>query len=722
MGFTANHIDPIRRDPGRTVPKFEVFDIETNNWKDFVLLGHYDGKTYSEYESVEEFLLGITNLDSQGAQPDDRTIFAHNGGVFDFSFVLQYVVKGGQQHFKIESVLPRGSGFLCVEIRRYYRFGNRLEEGPLLIFRDSLALLPFSLASLTESFKTICAKGSWDHVYDHKYRWDPRMREYLHDDNVGLYQVLEKYFNWPLIRESGVCYTVASQALKIFRTTLKSRLVGCSSNVDDFVRRAYFGGRTEIFRPYFQTSNPLYHRMLLKGKTWDKHMWSVYDRLIEKTLDKLDCWDINSLYPSSMREQEYPGRFKKWTYKYEPKSLGFWECTVDVPKGMYVPPVGTLINIDKKTKKVTRVADSSQGKYIFPTGKFQANLTTAEVEYCRSIGVKVVTGKGAVFDSAGFLFKEFIEELYSKRKNSEKDSVDSFICKLIMNSSYGRFGLNLMREQLVIDYGQDGGGESAYEFETGEVVNGVPVVFRFLREKKVIQSFTNVAIAAYVTAYSRIKMHKHYLAHQENLYYTDTDSAYVFHNPQMKSSTELGDFKYEYSGLEMCSILPKTYALSGIIGLKDKKGKMVRAKAVIKGINKEALKMRGVDVKDLFNLLEGDFKRSMIGPIDPLEFQVGSKFAKVRTAMRRGTFLYVQPGQTRVIKSRYDKRVIVKDSKGNYDTVPIHIEDGYAHNYSGGQLNIRLTNNGGKKVEFTGEAVQTGSDGNKNRNCRKGTK
>ena len=519
--------------------------------------------------------------------------------------------------------------------------------------------------------------------------------------------MLDKYFNWPLIRESGVSFTVASQALKIFRTTLKERLHGCNPYVDSFVRKAYFGGRTEIFRPYFLTKNPVYHDMMKNSETWTKEQWKIYDEEMEKNTDRLDCWDINSLYPSVMRDFEFPGKFKKWSFKYDPKSLGFWECQVTVPENLYVPPLGTLIHIDKKTKKVTRVYDSSQGKFIFPTGNFEGVWTTHEIEYARKLGCKIKTGKGAIFESAGFLFRDFINELYEKRKASAKDSVDSFICKLIMNSSYGRFGLNLLREQLVIDNGDEGGSDTAYEFETGEYVNGKPVVFRFIKEKKIIQSFTNVAIAAYVTSYARLRMHAHYMKHQDRLYYTDTDSAYIKHDPSMKSSHELGDFKYEYSGAEMCSFLPKTYALAGITGLKDKKGDLIRAKAVIKGINKEALKMRKVGVKDLHALLEGDFKRASVGPIDPLEFNVKSKFAKVRTAMRKGTFLYIQPGQKRVIKSRYDKRIIVKDKNGEYDTTPIHITDGYAHNYCGGQLNIRLDASGEiKKIELVGEAVQ----------------
>ena len=284
------------------------------------------------------------------------------------------------------------------------------------------------------------------------------------------------------------------------------------------------------------------------------------------------------------------------------------------------------------------------------------------------------------------------------RMKAEKDSVDSFICKLIMNSSYGRFGLNLERDQLVIDEGQEGVKESCYEFETGDTIDGKPVLFRFVREKKKIESFTNVAIAAWVTAHARIRMHKQYHKYQKHLYYTDTDSIFVKHDRSMPDSKLLGEFKYEYSAAEGCFLLPKTYALAGITGMKDKKGQFIRTKAVIKGINREALKMRGVSVQDLHNMLEGDFKRAHIGPIDPLIFDIEPKFAKVRTAMRKGTFLHVNPGQKRQVKAKYDKRTIFVTPEGLFDTVPVHIWDNKALNYRGGEVNVKIKNKKGKKT------------------------
>lgn len=673
--MVPNWIDPLTRKENRKIPPFSVFDIESNDWKDFVVGGYYDGENYEHYGSILEFLHFVTD------DGEDKVVYAHNGGAFDFSFVLQDIICGeGKDDFSLGSVLPRGSAFLSIEVTRIYKHKNgEVEEGAKIMFRDSLALLPFSLKSLTENFKTECAKGEWDHKNVRKTRYDPKLLSYLKADCIGLYQVLDKFFHWPLIRETGISFTIASQALKVFRSTLKDRIMGCpvyckndEFNADKFVRQSYFGGRTEVFRPYFKE----------KGK-------------------KLSCWDINSLYPSVMHGSEYPTTFKHWSHTYNPKEFGFWEATVRVPKDMYVPPLGALFSIDKKTKAVKRVADSSLGKFLFCTGEFSGVWTSIELEYAKSVGVEIVsTGKGAIFENGGFIFKDFIEMLWDMRQKAEKDSVDSFICKLLLNSCYGRFGLNLEREQLVIDEGQDGVSLSGYEFKTGRIVNGTEEVFRFVKEIQTIKSFTNVAIASWVTAQARILMHKHYIKQQETLYYTDTDSAFLEDDGKMVSSKKLGEFKYEYSAGEACFILPKAYSLADITGL-NIKGEWIKAKNVVKGINKEAIKASGINVEDFKLLMEGDFKRTTIGPT-PFEFNIAEKFSKVKTAMRKGTFLNVQPASKKVLNARYDKREIFVDKDGKYNTRPIFIENGIAVNYRDQMINVKASRGkrGKKKVEI----------------------
>lgn len=654
-----NWIDPLERKDNRAVPKFSVFDIESNNWKDFVVCGYYDGQDYVDYGSIKEFMDDVTKV-----RDDHRTIFAHNGGGFDFNFVLEFIVReGGRSDYRIDNIFSRGATFLSIEVL------NK-NTGATIVFRDSLAFLPFSLKSLTKNFKTECAKGEWDHSLQ-KDRNDPKLLEYLKADCVGLYQVLDTYFHWPLIRESGVAYTIASQALKVFRTTIDERIYGCSKTVDEFVRKGYFGGRTEVFRPYYKSKSPA---------------------------EKLSCFDINSLYPSVMRDFQYPNKFIGWSTDYDPKSFGFWEATVHVPEDMYVPPLGCLLSIDPLTKEVEHVDDSSMGKFMFPVGTFSGVWSTIEIEYAKSVGVEIIsTGAGAVFENGGYIFRNFIDELYELRMQAEKDSVDSFISKLLMNSCYGRFGLNLNRETIVQDDGMLAMSDvTPYEFETGEFIDGMPVIHRFVKMETRIDSFTNVAIAAWVTAHARIRMHRHYMKFQDRLFYSDTDSVMIRDDGKTESSKKLGEFKYEYSASEACFLLPKAYCLAGITGLFDTKGKIKETKEVIKGINSEAIKMRAPTIQDFVSLLEGDMKRAEKIPI-PMEFIIKEKISKVKTAMRHGTFLHVTGQETKKFQAKYDKREIFVDKNGDYDTRPICIKDGKALNYRDPIIKVKAKK-GKKKV------------------------
>jgi hypothetical protein len=45
------------------------------------------------------------------------------------------------------------------------------------------------------------------------------------------------------------------------------------------------------------------------------------------------------------------------------------------------------------------------------------------------------------------VFKEYVNELYKLKENSEKGSINYIIAKLLLNSLYGRFGMNPYKEK-----------------------------------------------------------------------------------------------------------------------------------------------------------------------------------------------------------------------------------------------------------------------------------
>jgi hypothetical protein len=634
------------KNESKPLKPFYVCDVESFQWMNLIVMGLTDGTQFwefgiskSDYAKTLKFhpvkhpVLSprkrpfpvyegeatkramdafFETLLSDGKSKD---IYAHFGGKFDFLFVLHHLFF--HTDFKVENMIPRGSGLLCFDVLVEMGSGETCK----LTFHDSSALLPFGLKSITKNFGVESMKTEWDHRWSLPYM-TPGMTEYNKTDCLGLHQSISKYFGQELIKRAGGAHTIAGQAMRVLRTKMDIEVYSLSPNVDKFVRKAYFGGRTEIFKPLF----------LGPGK--------------------IRCADVNSLYPTVMRDvpevgqvpREYPSRFKCFTYNYYPDRIGFYEAEVEVPDDLYCPPLGVVWEVD------------GGHKFIFPTGRFSGHWSTLELEYARSLGVKILsTGRGAIFESGGNFFRRYVDDLYELRERTERESVDNVIAKLLLNSCYGRFGLKVARKNLVVDEGQLGvstgtGGE-------GFVLKYGNAQIRLVEEPKVLETFNNVAVSAWVTSASRVFMHRHYRKIESQLYYTDTDSLFTTH--LFKDERGLGGLKIEYEAKAACFLLPKTYVVDGI-------GESFSKKVTMKGFDKQ--KTKGFTVEDFTLALEGDLRR--------LHVHQEPKFATFKTAMGRGKILTMLPKSERAIRSLYDKRVIEKTLSGDYDTRPHKIRDG----------------------------------------------
>ena len=412
-------------------------------------------------------------------------------------------------------MIPRGSGLLCFDVKVEMGTG----EICTLTFHDSSALLPFSLKSITKNFGVESMKTDWNHATSLPYM-TPSMSEYNKTDCLGLHQSITKYFNYPIIRRAGGAHTIAGQAMRVLRTKMDVEIFSLTPRIDRFVRKAYFGGRTEIFKPLFTGPG------------------------------SIRCADVNSLYPTVMRNvpevgqvpREYPAKFSHFDFNYRPDVIGFYEAEVEVPDDMYCPPLGVVWEID------------GGHKFIFPTGRFKGYWSTLELEYAKTLGVKVIrTGQGAIFEGGGNFFRRYVDDLYEIRERSERESVDNVIAKLLLNSCYGRFGLKVNRENLVVDEGQAGiqtgaGGDGFILENSGSKI-------RLVKEPKVLNTFNNVAVSAWVTSASRVYMHRLYMKGLSELYYTDTDS--LFTTAPFSDEKGLGGLKIEYEAAAACFFAPQ---------------------------------------------------------------------------------------------------------------------------------------------------------------------
>jgi hypothetical protein len=610
---------------------FLICDIEAHNWTDFKVIGLYDGKNFTYYKDMEDFFKELVK------DGEDKQVFAHFGGIYDFMFILKHAIEKTDLDLKITSLIPRGSGILCFDIthtQKVKKGDTEVEKKIKIRFNDSSALLPFGLDKLTKSFNVKHKKQKFDFT-----KWDGSVDDvlidYLKDDCRGLYEVIDKFYKWPLISKSGRATTMASQALRVFRTFMDDNISALTDEVDGFTRKAYFGGRTEIFKPYFEDDTSF-----------------------------LKTYDVNSLYPSVMLSNEYPTQVEDRLYTYNSKKMGVWHVEVYVPD-MYIPPLGSVVKVPSQYEYYLKggqkkFKEYESDKFVFPVGTFTGYFTTAELEYARSLGVKIKkVYKGWTFKSGGAIFSDYINELYEMRlkAKSQGDGVTDIICKLLMNSLYGRFGMNPDKENLSFVY-----DNSSEIYMTLKGKNKDVPVFKVPTR---LNTFYNVAIPTYVTSYARIMMHKFYMKCGEKIWYTDTDS--LFTTKFFKDSDKLGELKLEYQSKRACFLLPKTYATEKISGTEE----------LIKKIA-----MKGFDNKLAQNFSLDDFRHALEGEVGVLKMTNPSKMARFKTALRKKDFLVMMEEQERQIKSFYDKRRVYKTNSGQYETEPLVIRDGKVINAS----------------------------------------
>jgi len=677
-----------------------VADIETSKWVNFICVGLYDGEMFEYYENYGEFFDAImiwaramsggnSNLfwrDTELYDPEEQEeytertmtvpVFVHNGGRYDFNFFMKYIFESDDECLTFKDGIPIGSSILNFTARYEIAKHTYVE----ITFWDSTKLLPFSLGSLTKSFDVEHKKLEIEYKAINSVTLE--LIKYLEHDCRGHYEVLQKFFSWPMIKKVGPRFTMAGQALQVFRSFLEAPIPRLSYNQDEFVRKSYFGGRTEIFKPYFFS---------------DK--------------EYLKAYDVNSLYPHIMENSVIHYEPDEFTMSYDSKKFGFYDCLVEVPY-MKIPPLPAIVTINKSEK------------LIFGYGEMRGIWGTNELEYAKSLGCKIKkVYKGLTFKKGGRIFKDFVNTLYKMRIDAKAkgDDVTQILCKLLLNSSYGRFGISADKEKMIIDPIREVEG-IVIKNEIGDIQIGemwsekkeklLPVYIKLSAAESIYEGFSNVAIASQVTSNARILMHKFYMEDPDAVYYTDTDSIYTTREFKSDPNT-LGALKFEGQAKRACFILPKTY----IVEKETEKGvkKEIRMKGFStkgdsyddlrvendeidtmnedelldlrrdtlkeaitsksKMTKEEALRLSYISngsykqsvneftIDDFFNYLEGDQRLAALQ---------APKFGTFKASVRKKKLVTMLDASIKVVKSRYDKRTIVKKGS-DYDTEPLEL-------------------------------------------------
>lgn len=329
--------------------------------------------------------------------------------------------------------------------------------------------------------------------------------------------------------------TLSSLALSIFRMKYYDAnnwpIHIPNMNEDCFIRRAYYGGHTDTYKPY---GEDLYY------------------------------YDVNSLYPFVMKEFPMPGGKPVWHGNLEGKDLdsifGFIEAYVVCPKTINKP----FLPYRDKNKTL-----------IFPTGEFVGVYYSEELKYARGLGYTVLPISGYLFERMESPFRDFVSSLFESRLDARKSGNESlsYVYKILMNSLYGRFGINPKSTITeVCDEERYNDLIRHSELIFGDMLSENNYIVAYHSNTGKDEDYWNppknsaVQLAAAITASARIYMYP-YIS-REDCYYTDTDSV-VLGQPLPKeeiSSSVLGKFKLEDRVMKGYFLAPKSYFYIAIDG------------------------------------------------------------------------------------------------------------------------------------------------------------
>lgn len=256
-----------------------------------------------------------------------------------------------------------------------------------------------------------------------------------------------------------------------------------------------------------------------------------------------------------------PNYFQGDISKFKADAFGFFYCNITCPDNLQHPILQTHVSTPNGLR--TMAALGSYSDWIF----------SEEMHNAEKYGYKFEILNGYTFDK-GFIFTDFINELYDIRTKYDKSNPMNFISKILMNSQYGKYGMDDNFGNIKI---MDKIEFNKFTIDTTNIITNIieiddKYLVQYINNNKVDKTLLdngsethniNIAIAAATTAYARIFMSQFKNNVNYKIYYSDTDSIFINKglNESLVSNTELGKLKLEYVIKKAVFLAPKVYCL-----------------------------------------------------------------------------------------------------------------------------------------------------------------
>ena len=541
---------------------FITLDIETRNINGIlypVCICLYDGESVqsfyiTDFKSEFELIKGVFNFLNKRKYHYQK-IYIHNMSKFDGVFLLKYLGSIGE-------VKPLMRHQSLYEIRVSMKSNKKQKY--LIILRDSYLILPSSLDKLSRTFKVTNPKSIFPIFSVNNLPLDyigpiPNQKEFISKDLYNLYldnykgnlnkwnlkSELIKYCENDVVALHQVINNFAIEIFDLFRIDIHKYLTLSSIALG-------------IYQANFLRDNniPKIDGQMFKD-IFQSYKGGLVDMYIPQGFN-LYSYDVNSEYPEAMC-LDMPGgyvQFIKGDLSLKDKNIfGFFKAEIIAPDNLSIP----VLPVKYK------------GNTLCPLGKWTDWYFSEELREAEKYGYKIKLLQGYNFQRKN-LFKEYVEILYSIKEQTNKDDPKYAIVKFILNMTYGRFGMNPVKETSVvvsknkaIDFLMDSNKDiiDHYVFDNGtEFVRYVENLPEEKTDNVVNGPNVSIAIASAVVASCRIKINQ--LKHLKGvkIYYSDTDSVYVDKPlPSNLIGTKLGQLKLENHIKIGYFIAPKVYGL-----------------------------------------------------------------------------------------------------------------------------------------------------------------
>lgn len=443
-------------------------------------------------------------------EKENYTLYFHNLK-FDGEYIFSYLLENGytcikdkkDRNDKTFTCLISDTGqFYSIEI--YFETKNKKHINKVTIY-DSLKILNFSVDQIAKDFNLPIKKLELDYKTKREigHELTEHEIEYIKNDVTIMAIALDIMFKEDLTK-----MTIGSDALSNYKKiniNFNKYFPILHYEIDKDIRQSYKGGFTYL--------NDCYK---------------------EKETNEGIVLDVNSLYPSVMMYEKLPfGDPIFFEGKYEedllyPLYIQTISCSFDIKENM-IPTIQIKNNMSFVPNEYIK---SSEGDIVTLT------LTNVDLDlFLNHYNVNdLVYHNGWKFKAIKGLFTDYINYWSNKKISAKKEGNSALyrIAKLMLNSLYGKFGLNPnvrskypILEEGVVKY-------KMYPMETREPIY--------------------IPVASFITSYARFKTIttsqtiKEYSINKygKDLYvYSDTDSIHCLFkdDSELKDIIEIDDYK-----------------------------------------------------------------------------------------------------------------------------------------------------------------------------------